>query len=138
MMGRKDLFGKKDEPEQPQEASIEPEQPQKKERPVLTAEDVEALAPLYSDVVLAIKQVYDPEIPVNIYDLGLIYELIISKEHEVFIEIDEPCFLCDQKDEPPEDRYREHRFSYWFYCLSEGHRDKYHSCNVAKLYYRVP
>ena len=46
---------------------------------VLSAEDVQALAPLYSDVVLALKQVYDPEIPVNIYDLGLIYELNINK-----------------------------------------------------------
>ena len=40
---------------------------------VLTAEDAKALAPLYSDVIKALKQVYDPEIPVNIYDLGLIY-----------------------------------------------------------------
>ena len=41
---------------------------------VLTAEDVKELAPLYENVVLAIKQVYDPEIPVNVYDLGLIYK----------------------------------------------------------------
>ena len=42
---------------------------------VLTPQDVKGLAPLYEAVVLALKQVYDPEIPVNIYDLGLIYEL---------------------------------------------------------------
>ena len=52
---------------------------------VLTAEDVAALQPLYADVILALKQVYDPEIPVNIYDLGLIYELTINKEREVSI-----------------------------------------------------
>jgi FeS assembly SUF system protein len=52
---------------------------------VLTAEDVQALQPLYSAVIAAIKEVYDPEIPVNIYDLGLIYELTINKEHEVSI-----------------------------------------------------
>ena len=46
---------------------------------ILTAEDVKELAPLYDVVVLALKQVYDPEIPVNIYDLGLIYELNINK-----------------------------------------------------------
>ena len=40
---------------------------------VLTPQDVKELTPLYEDVVLALKQVYDPEIPVNIYDLGLIY-----------------------------------------------------------------
>ena len=56
-----------------------------KQKDVLTADDVQALAPLYSNVVLALKQVYDPEIPVNIYDLGLIYELTISKTHDVYI-----------------------------------------------------
>jgi len=55
------------------------------DKEVLTAEDVKALEPLYAVVVAAIKEVYDPEIPVNVYDLGLIYELTISKAHEVFI-----------------------------------------------------
>ena len=27
------------------------------------------------DIVLTLKNIYDPEIPVNIYDLGLIYEI---------------------------------------------------------------
>ena len=52
---------------------------------VLTAEDVKELQPLYAAVISALKEVYDPEIPVNIYDLGLIYELTINKEHEVSI-----------------------------------------------------
>ena len=30
-----------------------------------------------SDIVACIKMVYDPEIPVNIYDLGLIYQINI-------------------------------------------------------------
>lgn len=29
------------------------------------------------DIVLALKNIYDPEIPVNIYDLGLIYEIAV-------------------------------------------------------------
>lgn len=66
---------------------------------VLTAEDVEALAPLYSNVVLALKQVYDPEIPVNIYDLGLIYELTINKDHDVFIEMTFTAPNCPMADE---------------------------------------
>ncbi|MBR6398734.1 MAG: DUF59 domain-containing protein, partial [Lachnospiraceae bacterium] len=49
------------------------------ENSILTPEDVKELAPLYDAVVLALRQVYDPEIPVNIYDLGLIYELNINK-----------------------------------------------------------
>lgn len=52
---------------------------------ILTAEDVQELQPLYAAVIAAIKEVYDPEIPVNIYDLGLIYELTINKAREVFI-----------------------------------------------------
>lgn len=52
---------------------------------VLTAQDVQELQPLYAAVVSALKEVYDPEIPVNIYDLGLIYELTINKEREVSI-----------------------------------------------------
>ncbi len=55
------------------------------DKAVLTAEDVKALQPLYAAVIQALKEVYDPEIPVNIYDLGLIYELTISKEREVSI-----------------------------------------------------
>ena len=55
------------------------------EKEVLTAEDVKELQPLYAAVIAAIKEVYDPEIPVNIYDLGLIYELTINKEREVSV-----------------------------------------------------
>ncbi|MCE4602685.1 MAG: iron-sulfur cluster assembly protein [Desulfurococcales archaeon] len=33
-------------------------------------------------VVKALKEVYDPEIPVNIYDLGLIYEIHVEKGEE--------------------------------------------------------
>ena len=53
------------------------------DKEVLTAEDVKELQPLYAAVRSALKEVYDPEIPVNIYDLGLIYELTINKAREV-------------------------------------------------------
>lgn len=66
---------------------------------ILTPEDVKALAPLYEDVVLALKQVYDPEIPVNIYDLGLIYELNINKAREVYIKMTFTAPNCPMADE---------------------------------------
>ena len=66
---------------------------------VLTAEDAKALAPLYTDVIKALKQVYDPEIPVNIYDLGLIYELVINKEHDVAIKMTFTAPNCPMADE---------------------------------------
>lgn len=53
------------------------------DKEVLTAEDVKELQPLYAAVIAALKEVYDPEIPVNIYDLGLVYELTINKAREV-------------------------------------------------------
>lgn len=41
--------------------------------------------PLYDNVVEACRSVFDPEIPVNIYDLGLIYTIDIGAENEVGI-----------------------------------------------------
>ena len=35
---------------------------------------------LYESVVEALKEIYDPEIPVNIYDLGLIYAVEVTDE----------------------------------------------------------
>jgi FeS assembly SUF system protein len=40
---------------------------------------------LKQQIVDAIKEVYDPEIPVNVYDLGLIYNIAIDAENNVDI-----------------------------------------------------
>lgn len=42
---------------------------------------------LRENIVAALKGVYDPEIPVNIYDLGLIYELNIDAENHVHLQM---------------------------------------------------
>lgn len=39
--------------------------------------------PLFDTIVDGIRTVFDPEIPVNIYDLGLIYTIDINEESEV-------------------------------------------------------
>ena len=41
--------------------------------------------PLYENLVEACKTVYDPEIPVNIFDLGLIYTIAIDDENAVHV-----------------------------------------------------
>ena len=41
--------------------------------------------PLYDQVVEACRSVYDPEIPVNIFDLGLVYTVEISAENAVTV-----------------------------------------------------
>lgn len=38
---------------------------------------------VYEGVIEALKEIYDPEIPVNIYDLGLIYGVEINGGHAV-------------------------------------------------------
>ncbi len=40
---------------------------------------------LYEAVLAALKEIYDPEIPVNIYDLGLIYGIEVSDESDVVV-----------------------------------------------------
>jgi FeS assembly SUF system protein len=42
-------------------------------------------AGLQEHIISVLKTVYDPEIPVNIYDLGLVYELHINSDGEVFM-----------------------------------------------------
>ncbi|MBL4888341.1 MAG: SUF system Fe-S cluster assembly protein [Flavobacteriaceae bacterium] len=36
-------------------------------------------------IVRVIKTIYDPEIPVDIYELGLIYDVMVNTDHEVKI-----------------------------------------------------
>jgi FeS assembly SUF system protein len=42
---------------------------------------------LYEAVVEALKDIYDPEIPVNIYDLGLVYDVEITAEHHARVKM---------------------------------------------------
>ena len=45
------------------------------------------LARMTDDIVAALKTVYDPEIPVDIYELGLIYKVDIDDDRNVAIEM---------------------------------------------------
>ncbi len=46
-----------------------------------------SILPLKNAIIEALKKVYDPEIPVNIYDLGLIYHILINPQGLVKIEM---------------------------------------------------
>lgn len=48
--------------------------------------DKEAVKQLEDKIIIALKEVYDPEIPVDIFELGLIYEIKIKKD--AFVEIE--------------------------------------------------
>lgn len=40
---------------------------------------------LRDDIIKALKEIYDPEIPVNIWDLGLVYNIDIQEKNNVTI-----------------------------------------------------
>jgi len=42
---------------------------------------------LYESVIAALKEIYDPEIPVNIYDLGLIYGVDITADGHASVQM---------------------------------------------------
>ncbi|MFN3613671.1 MAG: SUF system Fe-S cluster assembly protein [Rubrimonas sp.] len=57
--------------------------------------------PLYDDVVAACRTVFDPEIPVNIYDLGLVYRIVIDDEGAVEIQMTLTAPGCPVAGEMP-------------------------------------
>lgn len=56
-------------------------------------------ADLEADIVVALRQVYDPEIPVNVYDLGLIYEIQADADGQVFVRMTLTAPNCPIADE---------------------------------------
>lgn len=53
---------------------------------------------LEEKIVTMLKTVYDPEIPVNVYDLGLIYNLDIDNEQNVTIDMTLTAPSCPMAD----------------------------------------
>jgi len=54
---------------------------------------------IQTDIIKTLKGIYDPEIPVNIYDLGLIYEVDVDSNRKVTITMTltaPNCPLADQ------------------------------------------
>ncbi len=62
---------------------------------------VEAPASLETEVIEAMRTVYDPEIPVNIYDLGLIYDMQISEGGVVKVKMTLTAPACPVAGEMP-------------------------------------
>jgi len=67
--------------EQAAESNGEPEVARAAENQTLEKQILE------EQVILALKEVYDPELPVNIYDLGLIYAIRIDDESNVEVDM---------------------------------------------------
>ena len=74
---------------------------------ITTSEDTAAVpatgtAPDQEAVIAAIATVYDPEIPVNIYELGLIYAIDLHDDGRVHIEMTLTAPNCPSAQELPE------------------------------------
>ncbi|MFI3277420.1 MAG: iron-sulfur cluster assembly protein [Rikenellaceae bacterium] len=57
------------------------------------------IAAVESDIVLTLKSIFDPEIPVNIYDLGLIYDIDYEPDGVVSIRMTLTAPNCPMADE---------------------------------------
>jgi len=53
------------------------------------------------DVVEALKNVYDPEIPINVYELGLIYSVYVSDNNDVQVEMTLTTPNCPEAENIP-------------------------------------
>ena len=51
----------------------------------------ENLLKLETEIVNVLRNIYDPEIPVNIFDLGLIYEINVDDNDNLDIKISYDC-----------------------------------------------
>jgi FeS assembly SUF system protein len=64
----------------------------------LPAEEIERLT---ADIVAALKTVYDPEIPADIYELGLIYKVDIADDRKVAVDMTLTTPNCPSAAELP-------------------------------------
>jgi len=58
----------------------------------------EELQALQDKIVVMLRTVYDPEIPVNIYDLGMIYDVDIDEHNNVTVEMTFTSPSCPAAD----------------------------------------
>ncbi len=56
---------------------------------------------LADEIIESIRQVYDPEIPVNVYDLGLIYKVRLDKDDRAFVTMTLTTPNCPVADSLP-------------------------------------
>ncbi len=63
--------------------------------------DSDARAATEAEVIVALQTVFDPEIPVNLYDLGLIYDITIARDGKVDIEMSLTAPGCPVAGEMP-------------------------------------
>jgi FeS assembly SUF system protein len=61
----------------------------------------EANEELFLKVVRSLRMVFDPEIPVNVYDLGLIYKIEVDEDNKVYLQITLTAPNCPEAERIP-------------------------------------
>ena len=61
------------------------------------------MSDIKSQVIEEIKKIYDPEIPVNIYELGLIYKIEVDEKNKVNIDMTLTSPNCPVAESLPKD-----------------------------------
>jgi FeS assembly SUF system protein len=69
---------------------------------VTTPEGAGDLSKLTDDIIAALKTVYDPEIPADIYELGLIYKIDIADDRSVSVDMTLTTPNCPSAQELPQ------------------------------------
>jgi FeS assembly SUF system protein len=78
-------------------------EPEKQEQAAAAAVDPEKRKELEEKIVKLLKTCYDPEIPVDIYELGLIYEVKVDESGATAIRMTLTTPMCPAAEElPPE------------------------------------
>lgn len=63
--------------------------------------DIPADHPLWPNIAAALREVYDPEIPVNIYELGLIYRIVLDADNNAAVQMTLTTPHCPVAEEMP-------------------------------------
>ncbi len=71
------------------------------ETPQVGAADPAQIAALQAPIIEALKTVYDPEIPVDIYELGLIYDIVVDAERRVLVRMTLTSPACPSAQQLP-------------------------------------
>ena len=108
------------------------------EAPQVGAPDATQIAALQAPIIEALKTVYDPEIPVDIYELGLIYDIVVDAERRVLVRMTLTSPACPSAQQlPSEVRFKVKAVSgvtdAWVEIVWEPPWDKDRMSEAAKL-----
>ena len=106
--------------------------------PQMGPTDAAATAEFQQKIIDVIKTVFDPEIPVDIYELGLIYEILVDADHRALVRMTLTSPACPSAQQLPQEvRYKVKAIpgisEAWVEIVWEPQWDKERMSEAAKL-----